>query len=107
IIVLLEVFGPYWLIARVFKWLALTLLTYVAIAFFIQPNWTAVLYSTLIPTVSFEKDYITTLVAILGTTIAPYMFFWQTSHYMEEQVARGRIFVWQRLGASDAELRFA
>jgi Mn2+/Fe2+ NRAMP family transporter len=48
----------------------------------------------------------TTLVVFLGTTISPYMFFWQTSHYIEEQVARGRVFVWQRQGTSDAELRY-
>jgi NRAMP (natural resistance-associated macrophage protein)-like metal ion transporter len=107
IIVSLEVFGPYWLIARVFKWLTLTLLAYVAVAFFIQPSWSDVIRSTFIPTLSPDRDYLTTLVAILGTTISPYMFFWQTSHYIEEQVARGRIFVWQRLGGSDAELRYA
>jgi NRAMP (natural resistance-associated macrophage protein)-like metal ion transporter len=105
-IVALQVFGPYWLIARVFKWLTLTLLAYIGVAFFIQPNWSEVLRATFIPTVSFDTGYLTTLVAILGTTISPYMFFWQTSHYIEEQVARGRIFVWQRLGASDAELRY-
>jgi NRAMP (natural resistance-associated macrophage protein)-like metal ion transporter len=105
-IVALQLFGPYWLIARVFKWLAVTLLAYVGVAFFIQPNWSDVLRNTFIPTVNFEGGHMTTLVAILGTTISPYMFFWQTSHYIEEQVARGRIFVWQRQGTSDAELRY-
>jgi NRAMP (natural resistance-associated macrophage protein)-like metal ion transporter len=105
-IVALQLFGPYWLIARVFKWLAVTLLAYVGVAFFIQPNWSDVLRNTFIPNIQFDGGYMTTLVAILGTTISPYMFFWQTSHYIEEQVARGRIFVWQRLGTSDAELRY-
>jgi NRAMP (natural resistance-associated macrophage protein)-like metal ion transporter len=107
IILGLQVLGPYWLIARVFRWLTLTLATYIGVAFFVRPDWSEVLRTTLIPTISFDSSYITTLVAILGTTLSPYMFFWQTSHYNEEQVARGRIFLWQRLGASNAELRYA
>jgi NRAMP (natural resistance-associated macrophage protein)-like metal ion transporter len=107
IIVILELFGPYWLLARVFKWLTLTLIAYIAVAFFVRPNWSEVLFSTFVPTISFDRVYLTTLVAGLGTTISPYMFFWQTSHYIEEQVARGRIFVWQRVSASDAELKYA
>ncbi|HEV7663022.1 MAG TPA: divalent metal cation transporter, partial [Chloroflexota bacterium] len=107
LILALQLFGPYQLIARVFKWLTLALLAYVAVVFFIQPDWSDVLRATFIPTVSFDSGYVTTLVAILGTTISPYMFFWQTSLNIEEQVARGRIFLWQRLGASDAELRYA
>jgi NRAMP (natural resistance-associated macrophage protein)-like metal ion transporter len=106
-IVALQLFGPFWLIARVFKWLTMALLAYIAVAFFIRPNWSDVLYGTLVPTLSLDRTYLTTLVAILGTTISPYMFFWQTSHSMEEQVARGRIFVWQRVAASQSELRYA
>jgi NRAMP (natural resistance-associated macrophage protein)-like metal ion transporter len=106
-ILALQVLGPYRLIARVFKWLTLALLTYIATAFFIRPAWGDVVRATFIPDLRFDRDYILTLVAILGTTISPYMFFWQTSLNIEEQVARGRVFVWQRRRAADAELRYA
>ena len=107
IILGLQVLGPYWLIARVFKWLTLALAAYIGVAFFVRPDWSEVLRATVIPAINFDAGYVTTLVAILGTTISPYMFFWQTSHYTEEQVTRGRIFLWQRRGATDAELRYA
>jgi NRAMP (natural resistance-associated macrophage protein)-like metal ion transporter len=102
-----QLFGPYWLIARVFKWLTVALVAYVGVAFFVRPNWGDVVRATFIPSISFDSGYVTTLIAVLGTTISPYMFFWQTSHYNEEQVARGRIFLWQRLDTTTAELRYA
>src|SRR6059058_3787913 len=78
-IVALQVWGSYRLIANVFKWLTFTLFAYVGAAFLARPDWGEVLRSTFVPHISFSGKYLLTLVAILGTTISPYLFFWQAS----------------------------
>ena len=88
-ILALQVFGSYQLIARVFKWLALALLAYIAAALFSRPDWGAVLRGTFIPTIELTPQYIGILVALLGTTISPYLFFWQASQEVDEQIAMG------------------
>lgn len=65
------------------------------------------LKATFIPTVRFDSTYLATLVAILGTTISPYLFFWQASEEVEEEVSMGRKRLWQRVGATDEELKYA
>jgi NRAMP (natural resistance-associated macrophage protein)-like metal ion transporter len=107
LILALQLFGSYRLIASVFKWLTLALFAYIASSFFAHPNWGDVLHSTFIPTVSFDATFLSTLVAILGTTISPYLFFWQASQEVEEEVQMGRTRLWQRKGASDTELKYA
>jgi Mn2+/Fe2+ NRAMP family transporter len=62
----------------------LVLFAYVAAAFLSHPNWSAVLRATFIPHVEWSKDYISVLVGILGTTISPYLFFWQAAQEVEE-----------------------
>jgi Mn2+/Fe2+ NRAMP family transporter len=74
-------------IARVLKWLALALFTYVATGIHIQPPWGEVLRATFVPTMPSTKQAWATVVAILGTTISPYLFFWQASQEVEEQRA--------------------
>ena len=106
-ILALQVFGSYQLIARVFKWLTLALLAYIAAALFSRPDWGAVLRGTFIPTIELTPQYIGILVALLGTTISPYLFFWQASQEVDEQIAMGRRRLWQRQGASGPELRYA
>ncbi|MCJ7710365.1 MAG: Nramp family divalent metal transporter, partial [Chloroflexi bacterium] len=106
-ILALQVFGSYQLIARVFKWLTLALLAYIAAALFSRPDWGAVLRGTLIPTIELTPQYIGILVALLGTTISPYLFFWQANQEVDEQIAMGRRRLWQRQGASRTELRYA
>jgi Mn2+/Fe2+ NRAMP family transporter len=106
-ILALQVFGSYHLIARVFQWLALALLAYVGAAILARPDVGAVLVATVVPTVSFDRGFITTLVAILGTTISPYLFFWQASHEVEDEMSVGRRRLWQRKGATDKELTYA
>src|SRR4051794_19576829 len=81
----------YRFIARTFKWLTLVLFAYVIAAFLAKPDWGAVLHSTFIPHVEFSSAYWATLVGILGTTISPYLFFWQASQEVEEEVAIGRV----------------
>lgn len=107
VILALQVFGSYRLIANTFKWLTLALLAYVGTAFFTRPDLKAVAFGSLVPTLRFDKSFLATIVAILGTTISPYLFFWQASQEVEEEVSLGRTRLWQRRGASDDELRYA
>jgi len=95
----------YRLIARIFKWLTLVLFAYVAAAFLAHPDWAAVLKATLIPTIEWNGAYWATLVGILGTTISPYLFFWQAAEEVEEEISMGKVTVKQREGASDGDLR--
>ncbi|MBV9215039.1 MAG: Nramp family divalent metal transporter [Acidobacteria bacterium] len=104
-IVLLQVWGSYKLIVKVFKWLTLSLFAYVIAAFLAKPNWGEVLFATFIPRIEFSSQYVTTIVAILGTTISPYLFFWQASEEVEEEKSEGRTSVESRRGATDAEIR--
>ena len=92
-------------IARIFKWLTLVLFTYVAAAFLAHPNWPAVLRATLVPRVVWSSAYWATLVGILGTTISPYLFFWQAAQEVEQKIALGEATVEQREGASGRDLR--
>ena len=84
LITALIIAGSFETIARVFKLLCLALLTYVVVVFFAHPSWSQVLSHTLIPHVAFTKDYMLLFVAVLGTTISPYLFFWQNAHRIEE-----------------------
>ena len=97
----------YRMIANIFKWLTLVLLAYVIAAFLARPNWSGVLQASFRPPVNFSHDYLMTIVAILGTTISPYLFFWQASQEVEEDKAGGKRSVGQRTGATTKELRIA
>jgi NRAMP (natural resistance-associated macrophage protein)-like metal ion transporter len=81
---LLQVFIPYSRYVRVLKWLTLALLAYVATVFTISVPWGQVLRDTVWPHISWTSAYITTMVAVFGTTISPYLFFWQASQEVEE-----------------------
>ena len=91
-------------IANILKWLALTLFAYVITAFIIGPDWRAVAHDTFVPSWPDGHDAWATLVAILGTTISPYLFFWQASQEVEEEKAAGRRMLRQREGATDKEI---
>jgi NRAMP (natural resistance-associated macrophage protein)-like metal ion transporter len=104
-ILVLQIFGSYRLISLIFKWLTLALFAYIASAFFAHPDPGEVLRGTLIPSISFDTTFLSTLVAILGTTISPYLFFWQASQEVEEEVESGRHHLWQRRGATNEELK--
>lgn len=75
---------PYSTYVRYLKWLTLSLFAYVGVVFFVHVEWGAVVRSTLIPRVQLSRDYLTALIAVLGTTISPYLFFWQASQEVEE-----------------------
>ena len=104
-IVVLQVWGSYHMIVRVFKWLTITLFAYIIAAFLARPDWSEVITSTFIPHIHSDVQYLTTLVAILGTTISPYLFFWEASEEVEEEKAEGRATIAARRGVTDAELR--
>lgn len=87
---------PYQKIARILKWLCISLFLYVAIPFLVKQDWTEVLKRTIIPTIQFNKDFFSILVAILGTTISPYLFFWQTTMEAED-VTHKKVMVNKRM----------
>ncbi|HTW72353.1 MAG TPA: divalent metal cation transporter [Acetobacteraceae bacterium] len=82
---LLETFSRYERYAMILKWLSLSLLAYVSVALVVHIPWRQVALDTFIPTFSWRQDYIVTIVAVLGTTITPYCFFWQSSEEAEEE----------------------
>ena len=94
----------YYQIANILKWLALTLFAYVITAFIIGPDWRSVAYDTFVPSLPKGHEGWATLVAILGTTISPYLFYWQASQEVEEEKAMGRRMLRHRQGATDKEI---
>jgi NRAMP (natural resistance-associated macrophage protein)-like metal ion transporter len=106
-IVGLQLFGNYRLIEKVFKWLTLALLAYIGAALLSRPNVANLLAGTLVPTIRLDPKYIGILVALLGTTISPYLFFWQASQEVEEEIGMGRTRLREREGASRFELKYA
>jgi NRAMP (natural resistance-associated macrophage protein)-like metal ion transporter len=105
VIVLLLVFSSYRTLVQVFKWLTLALFAYVITAFLARPDWIGVARATFWPRFSFTSDYLMTFVGILGTTISPYLFFWQAAEEVEEEKKTGRMTVGRRQGATRAELQ--
>ncbi len=95
----------YYQIANVLKWLAATLFAYVITAIVIRPDWSTILHDTFIPSWPKGHEAWATLVAILGTTISPYLFFWQASQEVEEEKAIGRRMRVRREGATSKEIR--
>lgn len=90
-IILLEVFVSYRVYAGILKWLTIPFFGYFIVAFMIPQDWLAILKSVVLPNVQFNKDFLIVMVGFLGTTISPYLFFWQTSEEIEEEVKDGRI----------------
>ncbi len=84
-------------VASILKWLCLALFLYIVIPFLIHPNWAAIARHTFIPTFHFDKDFVNIIVAILGTTISPYLFFWQAIMEVEQQEHTKRIIVNKRV----------
>ncbi|MEY4484336.1 MAG: hypothetical protein RL693_1788 [Verrucomicrobiota bacterium] len=91
-------------IASILKWLALSLFAYVITALLIGPDWSQVAHDTFVPTLPKGREGWATLVAILGTTISPYLFFWQASQEVEEEKGKGRLTLRDRQGATNVDL---
>jgi Mn2+/Fe2+ NRAMP family transporter len=104
VIVLGLMWSTYRRIASVLKWLTLVLLAYVLSAFVAGVDWRLALHMTLVPHIEWSRSFFSVLVAILGTTISPYLFFWQAAQEVEEERAMGRNLAARR-GATPGELR--
>ena len=102
----LQIFMSYKQYSKYLKWLTLVLLSYVLVAFNV-PNldWSSILKNTLVPSLSFSKDHILIIAAILGTTISPYLFFWQTSQEIEEEILMGKVSRRERNGTSANQIK--
>ena len=103
-ITLVTVYTSYATFARCLKWLTAVLFAYIIAAFLAHPNWPAVLRATLIPSMEWNRASVATLVGIFGTTISPYLFFWQASQEVEEEKGRGKRTIAERQGATSHEL---
>ena len=91
IILLLEIFVSYKRYSKILKYLTISLFAYVATAFIVNQSWTEILHATFIPFLSLEEHYILNIVAFLGTTISPNLFFWQASEEVEEEIAEKKL----------------
>ncbi len=85
------VFIPYHHLVKVLKYFAATVLSYVVVAFFIQQDWKAILVATLTPHMEWNKLFLLNVTAFLGTTISPYLFFWQADEEVEEEIDSKKI----------------
>lgn len=85
-ILLTTIFLPYQKIFNIFKWLALSLFVYVFAIFTVQENWADILQNLIIPKILFTKEFFIMMTAFFGTTIAPYLFFWQANQEVEEKI---------------------
>jgi len=99
----LQIFIPYQKYARYLKWLALVLFTYILSALSVHLDWGAIVHSTFIPTFHFTKNEIILICGILGTTISPYLFFWQTSQEVEEEILDGKVTIAERRAETSDE----
>lgn len=82
---------PYPTYAKILKYFAATVLSYVVAAFFVNQDWKAITFATLIPHIEWDKAFLLNITAFLGTTISPYLFFWQADEEVEEQIEKGKI----------------
>ncbi|MET7141424.1 divalent metal cation transporter [Xanthomonas sp. PPL139] len=101
----LQVFGSYRLLKRIFRWLALALFAYVAAALMARPDLRQVLRGTFVPHAEFSREYLSMIVACIGTSLSAYIFTWQSNQEVEEQIAKGHRSLAARQGASRGELR--
>ena len=84
IIIAIELTIPYYTYVKVLKWLTLSVFAYIITVIIIKPDWTLILREAVVPDIQFQKEYIFAIIAVFGTTITPYLFFWQTSEEVEE-----------------------
>lgn len=92
IILLLEIFTNYLTYSKILKWLAITLLAYPITLFIVHQPWATILKATVVPYFEFSFAFLFIITGVLGTTISPYMFFWEASQEVEEQREKGRVF---------------
>ena len=105
IIFTIQYFGSYTLIRQIFRWLALTLFAYVAAAILAKPDPMEVLRATFIPRIQMNAEFLSLVVACIGTSLSAYVYTWQSNQEVEEQIAIGRRRLWQRKGATKQEMK--
>src|SRR5438270_2822357 len=105
VVATLQIMGSYNLIKKIFRWLALVLLAYVAAAFLAKPDLVLVLKGTFIPHIRFEKHSLSLLVAVIGTTLSAYLYSWQSNEEVEEDISLGRRRLIDRKGSRKGELK--
>ena len=96
---------PYAALARIFKWLTLSLFAYVVTAFVVHPNWGTVLRFFVVPHIELNAAWLSTMVGVLGTTITPYLFFWQASLMVEEEKEAGNKTIASRRGTDEVPVK--
>lgn len=102
---LIQIFTPYEQYAKYLKYLVLVLLSYVFTAFIVNIDAKQLFYHTVVPSIIFSKDQLLLITGILGTTISPYLFFWQTSHEVEEEILHGKTSIRLRKGTNNEEVK--
>jgi NRAMP (natural resistance-associated macrophage protein)-like metal ion transporter len=104
VLLALQIWGSYTLIRNIFRWLALALLAYVGSAVMAKPELWPAVKGTLIPTLQFNKEFLSMLVAVIGTTLSAYLYTWQSNQDVEEDIAMGRRRLTDRMGTTKEEL---
>ncbi len=105
LILILEIFLTYQVYARILKWFALSLFSYVLTAIVVTTNWHTVFAAAVWPQIGFNHNFLLGLVAVAGTTISPYLFIWQANEEVEEEIVQGRKTLRARRGATAREIR--
>ncbi|HYK08103.1 MAG TPA: divalent metal cation transporter [Candidatus Eisenbacteria bacterium] len=100
--IILQILVPYPTYAKFLKYLTLALFAYIITAFIIHQDWTKIALATFLPSFSFKKEYLMNIVAILGTTISPYLFFWEADEEVEEEIEEGKM---QAIGRGRPRIR--
>lgn len=101
----LEIIVPYRIYTKYLKWLVIAVFAYIATGLIIHMDWSLLLHDGLIPQITFTKTQILLITGILGTTISPYLFFWQTSEEIEEEIRDGKKTVASRKGTNHNEIK--
>jgi len=105
VLVVMQVYFSYRTLAKVLKWLALSLFAYIIAAFIVHPPWAHVFLSLIVPQVHLNAVWLSTAVGVMGTTITPYLFFWQASLEIEEEKAAGKATIKARHGSNPQEIK--
>jgi NRAMP (natural resistance-associated macrophage protein)-like metal ion transporter len=100
-----QYFGSYTLLRSIFRWLTLALFAYVAAALLARPDPLEILRNTFVPRIQFTREFLSMVVACIGTSLSAYIYTWQSNQEVEEEIAIGRHRLWQRKGATHAELQ--
>ena len=101
----LQIFTPYARYAKYLKWLALVLLSYILSAILAHLDWGTVLRHAFVPSITFNKDQLLLICAVLGTTISPYLFFWQTAQEVEDEIVQGKTTIAMRQGTDKLSVK--